>query len=211
MRQLASRALATGQPLAWYEQLYAAADVERVPWDHGEPTPYLVEWLDDRYPVGQSRGRAVVVGCAYGDDAELTAAHGFEVTAFDIAASAIQEAQVRHSESRVHYRQADLLDLPDDLVGAFDLVIECTTLQCLPPDLHARAAVGVASLCAPGGTILVVARIPTADARPGPPWLLTEDEVRRVATGDVRMDRIDRVPMRGGDRWVGEFSVPFVP
>lgn len=35
--------------LNWYEMLYvgARAGSAVVPWDHGEPTPYLVTWLGE--------------------------------------------------------------------------------------------------------------------------------------------------------------------
>ncbi|SDS62958.1 class I SAM-dependent methyltransferase [Microlunatus soli] len=204
MQQLATSAIADGRPLAWYDQLYAEAG--EVPWDHREPTPYLVEWLAERFPGDPPRGRAVVVGCAFGDDAELVARHGFTTTAFDISSSAIRAAQRRHPDSPVHYCRADLLDLPADWDRHFDLVIECTTLQCLPPQLHREAAGGIASLCAPGGMILVVARVPTPDDPPGPPWLLTEDEVRDVATDGVDLINLARLPMRGGERWVAELT-----
>lgn len=114
-------------------------------------------------------GRAVVIGCAYGDDAELVASYGF------------------------------------------DVIIECTTSQSLPPELHDRAAHAVASLCVPGGEILVIARCPGEDDSPSPPWLLTESEVLSVATGDVRPTRVRRIAMRGGDRWVGEFERDYAP
>lgn len=205
MRQLASRATSDGHPLGWYEQLYAGAAPRTVPWDHGEPTPYLVDWLQKHFPGTDRRGRAVIVGCAYGDDAELTSQHGFTTTAFDISPSAIQAAQERHPGSPIQYRHADLLDLPAEWSHAFDLVIECTTLQCLPPQLHQPAAAGIASLCGPGGMVLVIARVPASDDPPGPPWLLTKAEVRQVATDSLELTRLDRVPMRGGDRWVGEF------
>lgn len=193
----------------WYERLYAGAHdgSSVVPWDHGEPTPYLVTWLRERHPDGRPHvGRAVVVGCAYGDDAELVASYGFDVTGFDVAPTAVESARERHPASAVDYRQADLLAVPPELVGAFDLVVECTTLQALPRQLHLAAAAGVASLCAPGGEILVVARCPADDDPTGPPWLLPESEVRRVAACDVRLTRLRRIPMRGGDRWVGEFA-----
>lgn len=191
----------------WYETLYAEASDGSavVPWDHGEPTPYLVTWMRERFPDGVVGRRAVVIGCAYGDDAELVASYGFEVTAFDVSVTAVETARRRHPGSAVHYQRRDLLALPPELVGAFDLVVECTTLQSLSPERHEAAAIGVASLCAPGGEILVIARCPGDDDPPGPPWLLSENEVRRVAVEDVQLCRMRRIPMRGGDRWVGEF------
>jgi SAM-dependent methyltransferase len=194
----------------WYETLYAEARAgsASVPWDHGEPTPYLVEWMAERFAGHGGRGRAVVIGCAYGDDAEHIASYGFDVTGFDLSPTAVATARERHPATTVTYRRADLLDLPTPWREAFDLVIECTTLQALPPEVHPAAAEAVASLCAPGGEILVIARCPGESDPPGPPFLLAENEVRRVAAGEVRLTRLRRIPMRGGDRWVGEFDRP---
>lgn len=152
MRTLAARSIEAGRPLGWYEELYAAADAGAiaVPWDHGVPTSLLAQWLQRRLARLAVGSRAVVIGCAYGDDAELVEAHGFETTAFDIAPSAIAAARRRHLGSTVHYAVADLLALPDRWHRHFDLVVECTTIQSMPPQLHVPAAAAVASLCADG-------------------------------------------------------------
>ena len=45
-RQLAAGAVAAGQPLRWFEQLYSAADRDGspVPWADHEPNPNLLSW-----------------------------------------------------------------------------------------------------------------------------------------------------------------------
>jgi 2-polyprenyl-3-methyl-5-hydroxy-6-metoxy-1,4-benzoquinol methylase len=98
---------------AWFEELYADAEAGRreVPWDRGGPNPFLEQWVFDRAGDGGGR-RALVIGTALGDDAELLAARGFAVTAFDIAPTAIERARRRFPSSSVEYVVADLLDLP---------------------------------------------------------------------------------------------------
>ena len=201
MRDLASSAIASGTPLSWYDTLYkdAETDTAVVPWDHSEPSPVLVDWLTGRYPDGSSGDQAVVVGCGYGDDAEFVAGFGFATTAFDISETAVEAARRRHETSRVDYQQADLLAPPTRWLQGFDLVVESTTLQCLPPDLHEQAAAAVAGLCAPGGTVLVIARQPSPSDPPGPPWLLAEAEVRRVAVDSVELSVRVMVPLL---RWL---------
>ena len=213
MRDLAGRAIASGQPLSWYEQLYAqaAAGTASVPWDHHEPMPILTDWLRRRVDttlVVTDAARAVVIGCGCGDDAEFVAGLGFKTTAFDISPTAVQMARERHPSSLVEYQQADLLALPKAWLRSFDLVVESTTLQCLPPNRHQQAAAGVGRLCATGGTVLVIARQPGSDDSAGPPWLLTDQEIRQVATDGVQLIRLDSVPMNGGPRWVAEFHRP---
>lgn len=166
---------------AWFERLYAAAESgeAEVPWDRGGPNPFLEQWVRDRGLDGTGR-RALVIGTVLGDDAELLAARGFSVTAFDVAPTAIEGARRRFPGSSVEYRVADLLDLPPDLVGAFDLVAECITVQAPPLTLRSQAIDAIASTVAPGGTLVVVSGIHSGDGpRPGPPWELTRGPLAR--------------------------------
>ena len=210
MRELAGAAIDSGRPLSWYDALYkgAEAGTADVPWDHGEPMPALVDWLAGRYPDGAVGQRAIVVGCGYGDDAEYVASLGFTTTAFDISATAIEVACRRHERTGVDYQRADLLAVPIAWRQGFDLVVESTTLQCLPPGLHGQAAGAVAGLAAPGGTVLVIARQPSTCDPVGPPWLLEKAEVESVAVNGVELVRFDTVSMNGGPRWVAEFRRP---
>jgi len=139
-RQLADAALRRGEPLVWFEELYAeveSASLSSVPWADLEPNPNLVAWLDRSKIDGRGR-RALKVGCGLGDDAEELARRGFDVVAFDVSPSAICIAKRRFPESPVRYEVADLFDSPD-WVGGFDLVLESYTLQVLPPSLRLEA------------------------------------------------------------------------
>jgi SAM-dependent methyltransferase len=187
-RALAAEALAAGEPLAWFERLYREAEAQRavVPWADLRPNPHVVAWLD-AVPSGV-RGRALKVGCGFGDDAEELARRGLEVTAFDISASAIERARARFPASRVVYTAANLLDPPREWLGAFDLVIEAYTLQVLPPDLRAEGARVLVRFLAPGGVLVVVARGREPGGDPGAmPWPLTRTEVEAIATGEARL------------------------
>jgi len=166
---------------AWFEHLYADAEAGRreVPWDRGGPNPFLEQWVRSRGLQGGGR-RALVIGTALGDDAELLASHGYAVTAFDIAPTAIEGARRRFPASSVDYVVADLLDLPAQWRGAFDLVAEAITVQALPVSLRDRAIDAIASTVAPGGTLVVVSGIHDGQGeRDGPPWPLTREELDR--------------------------------
>jgi hypothetical protein len=65
-------------------------------------------------------------------------------------------ARRRFPDSAVDYVVADLLDLPPEWHRAFDLVVEVITVQALPDPPRARAIACVASLVAPGGTLIVI-------------------------------------------------------
>jgi SAM-dependent methyltransferase len=167
-RELARSYAAKGDPLGWFEPLYAEAggDSNRIQWADEAPNPHLVAWVEREQLCGEA-GRALVVGCGLGDDAEYLAQRGFRVAAFDIAPTAVAWARGRFPSSRVNYREADLLNLPKEYRGAFDLVVEVYTLQVLPVDLRPRALDALANCVAPGGTLLVVARGRDATDEPG--------------------------------------------
>ncbi len=209
--RLAAQAASDGEPTRWFEELWSAAARDEVdlPWHRTAPYPPVLALVD---AAGDGAGRrAVVVGAGLGADAELLAARGYRTVAFDLARSAVELARARHPGSGVDYRVADLLDLPADLVGAFDLVVDVFTVQALPRPLRAAAVDGIRSLLAPGGELLAVQFV-HEDGAPeddGPPWLLTRAEMESFAVGDVSLVSLHRDPhpLRPGgpDAWVGLF------
>ena len=177
-RELADKHLKAGEPLGWFEVLYRQAgdDPSIIPWADFAPNPNVVEWLE--HNPGAGRSRALKVGCGLGDDAEELARRGFETTAFDISTTAIAWCCRRHPQSPVTYVVADLFRAPAEWQAGFDFVLECYTLQVLPPDMRANAAHCIASFVAPGGTLLVVARGRESGEFEGKmPWPLIKDEL----------------------------------
>ena len=204
--RLGADAVAEGDPTRWYEEIWAAGargDVA-LPWDRDAPHDLLAAYVQGIDGTGR---RAVVVGAGLGADAEHLAGLGFETTAFDIAGSAVAAARLRHPGSTVDYRVADLLELPDDLVGAFDLVVEIYTVQALHGSLRDGAVGGVRRLVAPGGTLFVV-QLVREDGEPvgeEPPWLLDRAEMAELQGDGLVVESLERLPNESRpdalDRW----------
>jgi len=146
-------------PLGWFDSIYADAegDHKAVFWADLAPSPYLVEWLKNN-PIGSVSKKAIAIGCGVGDDAEAMAEYGYEVTAFDIAPTAIELCKNRYKKSNVHYLVADLFDYPKEWFEGFDLVYECNTIQVLPGKYRKQAMEAMVSLMKKGGTLLVSCR-----------------------------------------------------
>lgn len=198
--RLSIAAVRDGEPTRWFEELWSSAVRGEVdtPWPRTEPMPAVAQHLATTQP-GDGR-RAVVVGVGLGADAQATAAHGWATTAFDISPSAIELVTARYPDSPVDYRVADLLDLPDELRGAFDLVVEVFTVQAMPPTVRERAGAGLRALLRPGGELLAV-QVVRADGSPypeEPPWPLDEAEIRALAADDVTLVSLDRLD---DDQW----------
>jgi SAM-dependent methyltransferase len=209
-RQLARESIDRGDPIGWFEQLYAESERDGTPisWVDLVPNPYLVEWLGRRHePLS---GRAVVVGCGYGDDAEFLTAAGLDVTAFDVAPTAIDRCLARFPDSAVAYRVADVLEPPQEWLGAFDFVFEAYTVQVLPGDLRPRCARRIAELVAPGGTLLVASRSRRPEDPEGlMPWPLTRAELDEFAVAGLELANLTEI-LEPGDppvpRFVAEFA-----
>ena len=148
-----------GDPTGWCDNVYrdADGDFRAVFWADLAPNPFLIAWLED-HPVSGASPRAATIGCGVGDDAEALAAHGYQVTAFDISEAAIELCHKRYPNSRVAYLVADLFDHHPDWVHGFDLVFECNTIQILPGEYRLRALNAIASMVAPAGVALVSCR-----------------------------------------------------
>lgn len=189
-----------------FEAIYAGAEAggAKPPWDYGDPRPQLAEWAEARNLAGDGR-EALVVGCGYGADAEFLSLLGFRTTAFDFAPTAIATARQRNPGSEVTYLVADVLDLPRDWRGRFDLVVESLTVQSMPPEQHTVASQNIAALLAPGGTLLVLATTRDEGTEVnGPPWPLTRAELDGFAHDGVILDRVERI--ENGAWWRAELS-----
>jgi SAM-dependent methyltransferase len=189
-----------------FEAMYAGAESggPKPPWDYGAPRPQLVEWAEAQNLAGDGR-EALVVGCGYGADAEFLASLGFRTTGFDFAPTAIAGARRKYPASEVDYLVADVLDLPREWRGRFDLVVESLTVQSMPPEQHPVAARNIAALVAVQGTLLVLATTREEHSETtGPPWPLTRAEVEAFADGDLVMRRLERI--EGGAWWRAELS-----
>ncbi|MEJ0095337.1 MAG: methyltransferase domain-containing protein [Methylocella sp.] len=191
---------------AWFEAVYALADEDpaRVPWANLAPHPLTKAWISL-----QARGicglRALDVGCGLGDNAECFSAAGAKVTAFDLVDEAIRWAKRRFPSTEVDYRAADLFALPEGWRQSFDLVHECYTLQALSTALLPQALAALASMLAPGGKLLLIARARDEGAdMEGPPWPLPPSifaEAERQGLRALAIEDIAATPQVGRRHW----------
>lgn len=166
----------------FFEAIYqdAAGDAARIPWGDLRPSPALVNWLNAVAPsLIRCGSRVAVVGCGLGDDARELIARGYDVTAFDWSATAVEWARDRDGANADCYHQADLFDMPARWRHRFDLVVEVNTIQSLPPARQPDAVQSLESLLSPRGHLLVICRHAeqpvSADA--GPPWAIVPGDL----------------------------------
>jgi SAM-dependent methyltransferase len=206
--ELAAEHIARGEATARFDRLYAdgVAGAVSMPWDRTEPHPLLREWAEREGLAGAGL-RAVVVGCDLGADAAYLADLGFETVGFDVAPTAIEIARERFAGTGVDFRVADLLSLPPEWSGAFDLVVEIFTIQALPEPPRSAAMAAIRGFVAPAGTLLAVAfrSDGTGPADQGPPFPLTEETMRALAGDQLEVVALEPLELPAGARWRVEY------
>jgi SAM-dependent methyltransferase len=178
-RKLMAAYVKKGDPTGWFEPLYrnAAGDSARIPWADMKINPNVANWLE-KHPASARSGTALVIGCGLGDDAESLAERGMQVTAFDIAPTAVDWCRRRFPKTTVNYMVADARDPGDQWRDAFDFVLEAYTLQVLQPEDRVRASSQIARQLRPGGQLLVIARARGPHEPEGNlPWPLTPKDL----------------------------------
>jgi SAM-dependent methyltransferase len=196
VRELAAQYAERGDPTGWFEQLYkeGAAGETEIPWADMEPNRFFKAWAERTGLKGDGR-KAMVVGCGLGDDAIYLEQLGFEVTAFDISATAVEWAKRLHPDSRVSFEPGDLLEPYSRWLGAFEFVLEIYTIQPLPIELRPSVIDRVASLVAAGGELVVVCRGRGDDEEPDQlPWPLSRRDLSRFVENGLEEVSFDEVP-----------------
>lgn len=160
-------------PAAWWEERYASGGIT---WS-GAPNDLLVGEVAQLQP-----GRSLDLGCGTGGDAIWLASLGWQVTAVDLSAAALEQGRAHAADAgvgdRITWEQHDFdVSFP---TGEFDLVSACylqspfafSRLQTLR-----RAAAAVA----PEGTLVIVSHehTPSGSAGHASTYMPTAPELQR--------------------------------
>jgi len=153
-----------------WEQRYQTHDM---PWEKGEPSPGLVDFLAARRDLpGET---ACVPGGGTGHDALEWAMAGFRVYGYDIAPSAVRLSIERTQAAglRAEFRIADFLR--DEPPFPFDWIFEHTLFCAIQPNERELYVSAIRRWLKPGGHYLAVNYfISDPD---GPPFGTTREEI----------------------------------
>lgn len=156
-----------------WDERYQKGDT---PWETGQPSSELLRVLAES---AIAPCRALELGCGTGASAVWLARQGFDVTAIDLSAQAIERARRRADEADVSVRflVADVLSPPAEPAGPFDFFFERGCYHVVRREDVTAYLESLRGLTHPGTLGLVL----TGNARephdPGPP-VVSEEQIR---------------------------------
>jgi|TARA_B110000438_G_scaffold203120_1_gene194835 SAM-dependent methyltransferase len=148
--------------VAEWEKRWQAGDTG---WDHGEPSPPLLEYLASNLIDGQ----VLVPGCGSGHDVRALARGGSAVLGLDIAPSALTKAHRFPPVGKERYELGNWLKPDPELKERFDWVVEHTCFCALEPSARAEYVASVDFALRPGGQFLGIFYL-RPRAENGPPF-----------------------------------------
>ena len=169
----------------------------RPSWDLGRAASQLVEAVQ----TGLIKPcRVIELGCGLGNDARFLSAEGFDVTAVDIAPTAIARAEkmAREQGFKVRWLLADVLRMPE--LGTFDLVYDRGCYHGVRRTGAREYVNTLLALTRPGSQVFILAGNARELGAGGPPRV-SEEEIRSdfsehfeiALLRETRFDRRDGV------------------
>ena len=153
-----------------WETRYQTGDM---PWEKGEPSPGLVEFLAAHPEL--PKGSVVIPGCGTGHDVRVWARAGFEASGIDLAPSAIRLSQERTEQAGLQatFAQADFLVEPPP--RPFDWLFEHTLFCAIDPAHRDDYVKAILRWLKPGGQFLAIHYMIRDEQ--GPPFGVTQEEL----------------------------------
>ena len=167
------------------------------PWDKAAPAPAMEQYLA-RHAV---RGRALVPGCGRGHEVALAVAQGLDATGLDIAPTGVAEARATYPHLAERFVTGNLFDPPEEMRGAYDVVLEHTCMSALPPSLRADYRRGIDLTLRPGGLLIGVwfidPTLPPGEVGPPYPFSVADLTALFAEGYDIIEDYVPNVAFPG--------------
>ncbi len=168
-------------------------------WDRGGPSEAFVALLSTA--EAPAAGTVAVPGCGTGHDALLFAEHGFHVTGFDFAPTAIARASDNAERAgltaRATFELADVFNLPAHYAGTFDYVLERACFPAIQPEDRPRYWRSMVSLLKPNGQLIGLFFV--GEQSGGPPFAVSSEALHAAINGHFTIE-LERTSSGGGDR-----------
>lgn len=181
------------RPFPNWNEIYGQQPAERMPWYFAPLDPDLERALSTQR---LSAGRALDLGTGPATQAYALAKRGFQVTASDVSAQAIEQARTGAAERglTIEVVQDDIL--ATRLHGPFDLVFDRGCYHVFEPEQRASYARTLAGLVKPDGWFFLKC---FSEEQPGEigPYQSSPDEISTIFGQSFEVVSIERTVYQG--------------
>jgi len=163
--------------MSHWEEKYRARSI---PWDRGAISPALLGWVEDgELPVG---GRILIPGCGLGHEAVELARRGFQVTALDIAPTALAHLAEELAAAGVDAERVCADALTWQPSQPFDAIYEQTCLCALDPSHWSAYERQLFAWLRPGGKLFAL--FMQTEGPGGPPYHCALPEMQTLFSAE---------------------------
>lgn len=195
-------------PTFWHERW----TLNRIGFHEGKPNAFLLDHLP-RLALAPG-ARIFVPLCGKTRDIAFLLAQGLHVAGAELSQLAVsqlfaemevepavtpQGPLTRYAAPGLDIWCGDIFDLSRETLGPVDAVYDRAALVALPPDMRARYGAHLADLTARAPQLLLSFEYDQA-AMDGPPFSVSEEEIRALYGADYDILTLERTPLAGGLR-----------
>ena len=123
------------------------------------PNEELVRYVGSKFAdmsLTKPMNRVLDIGCGTGANARFLLEEGFRVKAIDAASEAVKITAERLDDSLVDVEERSVLNLPNEWMHIFDLVVDIQTIQHTTYTQHERIYQEIYNVLKPGGAFFSV-------------------------------------------------------
>jgi SAM-dependent methyltransferase len=155
-------------------------------WDLKSATPVFKRILKEKKIINSRK--LLILGSGYGYDAVEAAKAGYEVTAVDFSASAVNFAErlAKKENVNVDFIQNDFFKFEADSSSGFDAVYDYVTYCAINPARREQYAKLIKSLLKCGG-VFIALWFPVEEREDGPPFGINLEEAESIFTKFLRL------------------------
>ena len=161
-------------------------------WTLNNANPVLVQAVEHKLITPP--GSVLTAGCGKGDDSLFLSKQGFEVTAVDFSANAIEASSslFKRENANVNLVQTDLFRLNEEFPSRFDYLYEYVTLCAVEPARVEEMIFNFAAALKPGG-LFIADLFPVDGRKGGPPFSIDLKEFVTMTSKYLKLEHYSRL------------------